>query len=188
MPRLIGYTRVSTEEQNPALQREALEQAGAVAIFEDRASGARLSRKGLADALAALEPGDTLAVWRLDRLGRSLRQLIETAESIRERGAHLRSLTESLDTGSAAGRVLFHVIGALAEFERETIRERVTAGMATAKRHGKHVGRPARFTQAQADAARSLMAGGESRKATARMLGVNPSTLTRGLNRFPILS
>lgn len=188
MSRLIGYARVSTDDQNPALQREALEQAGAVAIYEDRASGARLSRKGLADALAALEPGDTLAVWRLDRLGRSLRQLIDTAESIRAKGAHLRTLTESFDTGTAGGRMLFHVLGALAEFERESIRERVTAGMATAKRHGKHVGRPAKFTRAQADAARSLMAGGESRTTTARMLGVNPSTLTRGLNRFPILS
>lgn len=185
MSRLIGYARVSTEDQNPALQRDALEKAGAVAIYEDRASGARLSRKGLADALASLQPGDTLAVWRLDRLGRSLRQLIETAESIREKGAHLRSLTESLDTGTAAGRVLFHVLGALAEFERETIRERVTAGMATAKRQGKHVGRPAKFTQAQADAARSQIDGGASRGEAARALRVDKSTLSRGLRRFP---
>lgn len=185
MSRLIGYARVSTEEQNPALQLEALEKAGAVMVFDDKASGARLSRKGLAAALAELGPGDTLAVWRLDRLGRSLRQLIETAESIREKGAHLRSLTESLDTASAAGRVLFHVLGALAEFERETIRERVTAGMATAKRQGKHVGRPSKFSQAQADAARSQIEGGASRAEVARALRVDKSTLSRGLRKYP---
>lgn len=184
MSRIIGYVRVSTADQNPAMQHAALEQAGASIVFEDRASGARSSRKGLADALAALEAGDTLAVWRLDRLGRSIRQLIETAESIQQRGAHLRSLTESIDTGSAAGRVLFHVLAALAEFERESIRERVTTGMATAQRHGKHVGRPARFTQAQADAARTLLADGASYAETARAFNVAESTLSRGLRRF----
>lgn len=181
--RIIGYARVSTADQNLGLQIEALSGAGADPIHEDRLSGARSERPGLAAALAALRPGDTLAVWRLDRLGRSLRQLIDTAETVRARGAHLRSLTESIDTGSAGGRVLFHVVGALAEFEREAIRERVTAGMATAKRQGKHVGRPAKFGQVQADAARTLLANGASWAEAARALSISESTLSRGLRR-----
>lgn len=182
--RIVGYARVSTGDQNLGMQTEALAAIGADPIHEDRASGAKADRPGLATALADLGPGDTLAVWRLDRLGRSLRQLIDTAETIRARGAHLRSLTESIDTGTAGGRVLFHVVGALAEFEREAIRERVTAGMATAKRQGRHVGRPSKFGQVQADAARRLLDAGSSWAETARALSVSESTLSRGLRRF----
>ena len=182
--RIVGYARVSTGDQNLALQIEALAAIGADPIHKDRASGGKADRPGLAAALVDIGPGDTLAVWRLDRLGRSLRQLIDTAETVRARGAHLRSLTESIDTGSAGGRVLFHVVGALAEFEREAIRERVTAGMATAKRQGRHVGRPGKFGQAQADAARRLLASGSSWAETARALAVSQSTLSRGLRRY----
>lgn len=182
--RIVGYARVSTGDQNLALQAEALAAIGADPVHDDRASGAKADRPGLAAAIADLRPGDTLAVWKLDRLGRSLRQLIDTADAIRERGAHLRSLTESLDTGTAGGRVLFHVLGALAEFERESIRERVTAGMATAQRQGRHVGRPAKFGRVQADAARTLLSGGASWAETARALGVSESTLSRGLRRY----
>ena len=181
--RIVGYARVSTGDQSLDLQTEALAKIGADPIRQDRASGAKADRPGLAAALADLAPGDTLAVWRLDRLGRSLRQLIDTAEAIAARGANLRSLTESLDTGTAGGRVLFHVLGALAEFERESIRERVTAGMATAKRQGRHVGRPGKFGQTQADAARRLLAAGSSWAETARALSVSESTLSRGLRR-----
>lgn len=182
--RIVGYARVSTGDQSLDLQTEALAKIGAVPIHEDRASGTKADRPGLAAALSDLSPGDTLAVWRLDRLGRSLRQLIDTADAIRAKGAHLRSLTESLDTGTAGGRVLFHVLGALAEFERESIRERVTAGMATAKRQGRHVGRPGKFGIAQADAARRLLDAGSSWAETARALSVSESTLSRGLRRY----
>lgn len=185
MNRIIGYARVSTDDQSLGLQHDALHKAGAAVIFEDKASGAVPRRKGLDDALADLAPGDTLVVWRLDRLARSTKQLIEVAEVIQAKGAHFRSITEAIDTGTAAGRLIYHVLAAMAEFERESIRERVTAGMATAKRHGKHVGRPAKFTQAQADAARTLLGNGSSYSETARALGVDESTVSRGLRRFP---
>lgn len=182
--RIVGYARVSTGDQNLSLQTEALAGIGADPIHEDRASGAKADRPGLAAAVADLRPGDTLAVWKLDRLGRSLRQLIDTADAIQAKGAHLRSITQAIDTGTAGGRVLFHVLAALAEFERESIRERVTAGMATAKRQGRHVGRPGKFGQVQADAARRLLAAGSSWAETARALAVSESTLSRGLRRY----
>lgn len=185
MSRIIGYARVSTEDQNLAMQRDALEKAGASPIFEDKASGAVPRRTGLMAALAELQAGDTLAIWRLDRLGRSLRHLIETAETIQAKGCHLISLTESINTTTAAGRVLFNLLGALAEFERETISERVTAGMASAKRHGKHMGRPSKFTRAQADAARTMLAAGQSQGDVTRALNISRATLWRGLKAHP---
>jgi DNA invertase Pin-like site-specific DNA recombinase len=186
--RIIGYVRVSTVDQDAALQRDALMdlRPAPVEIVEDIMSGARADRPGLARALAMLEPGDTLAVWKLDRLGRSLRQLMDTAETINGKGAALKSITESIDTATAAGRVLYHVLGALAEFERETIRERVTAGMKAAKRAGIHTGRPAKMTAARVREARTFLADGKSWNEVCRLFDISQSTLSRALTRFAV--
>jgi DNA invertase Pin-like site-specific DNA recombinase len=139
---LIGYARVSTDEQDAALQLDALINAGCGAVFQDKASGASACRPALDDALKHLKPGDTLVAWRLDRLGRSLQHLIAIVTTLEERRVGFRSLTEAIDTNTAGGRLLFHVMGALAEFERSLIAERTRAGMAAAKARGRHVGRP----------------------------------------------
>jgi hypothetical protein len=141
-PRLVGYARISTDDQTTALQADALARAAVDVVFQEEASGANTARPVLAEALAALKSGDTLVVWRLDRLGRSLGHLIEVAGALRERGIFLRSLTEGFDTSTASGRLLYHVLGAVAEFEREVIKERTVAGMKAAKKRGTHVGRP----------------------------------------------
>lgn len=138
---LIGYARVSTEDQSLALQRDALRGAGCEEIFEDRASGAKADRPGLGRALERLRAGDTLIVWRLDRLGRSLKDLIVRAEELRERGVGLRSLQESIDTSSSGGELIFHMFGALAQFERALIRERTQAGLQAARARGRKGGR-----------------------------------------------
>ena len=127
---LIGYARVSTVEQTLALQEDALQAAGCAQVFTDTLSGAKAERPGLAQALAYLRPGDVLVVWRLDRLGRSLKGLIETLTLLDERGIGFKSLTEQLDTTTSGGKLIFHVFGALAEFERDLIRERTQAGLA----------------------------------------------------------
>ncbi|MEE4279148.1 MAG: recombinase family protein [Halieaceae bacterium] len=138
---LIGYTRVSTEDQSLALQRDALRGAGCEEIFADRASGTKADRPGLKRALERLRAGDTLIVWRLDRLGRSLKDLIVRAEELRERGVGLRSLQESIDTSSSGGELIFHMFGALAQFERALIRERTQAGLQAARARGRKGGR-----------------------------------------------
>jgi DNA invertase Pin-like site-specific DNA recombinase len=139
---LIGYARVSTVDQTLALQQDALVKAGCEKLFTDTASGSLAERPGLADALTFARSGDTLVVWRLDRLGRSLRQLIDTVTTLQERGIHFRSLQEQLDTGTSGGKLAFHVFGALAEFERDLIRERTRAGLTAARARGKVGGRP----------------------------------------------
>src|SRR5512135_78890 len=126
---LVGYARVSTEDQNLDLQRDALTEAGCERIFTDVASGAKDDRTGLAEALAFLRPGDTLVVWKLDRLGRSLKHLIETVTTLQAHQVGFRSLQESIDTTTSGGKLIFHVFGALAEFERDLIRERTQAGL-----------------------------------------------------------
>lgn len=138
---LIGYARVSTEDQSLALQRDALRDVGCEEIFEDRASGAKADRPGLKRALERLRAGDTLIVWRLDRLGRSLKDLIVRAEELRERGVCLRSLQESIDTSSSGGELIFHMFGALAQFERALVRERTQAGLQAARARGRKGGR-----------------------------------------------
>ena len=147
--RKIGYARVSTEDQNLDLQRDALSAAGCAVIYEDQVSGAvnGAGRKGLSDALAACGAGDVLVVWKLDRLGRSLLDLVELVERLKAAGVGLKVLTghgASVDTTTANGRLVFGIFAALAEFERELIRERTRAGMQAAKRCGRHVGRPRR--------------------------------------------
>jgi DNA invertase Pin-like site-specific DNA recombinase len=139
---LIGYARVSTIDQTLALQQDALAKAGCEKIFTDTASGSLAERPGLAEALTFARSGDTLVVWRLDRLGRSLRHLIDTMTTLADRGVHFRSLQEHLDTSTSGGKLVFHIFGALAEFEQDLIRERTTAGLAAARARGKVGGRP----------------------------------------------
>ena len=139
---LIGYARVSTHEQTLNLQQDALKEAGCDPIYTDTASGAQTERKGLQDALQYLRESDVLVVWRLDRLGRSLKHLIETITALEERGIGFKSLSESIDTTTSGGKLVFHVFGALAEFERDLIRERTKAGLAAARARGRMGGRP----------------------------------------------
>ena len=143
---LAGYARVSTLDQNPEPQLDALRTAGCDRIFEDRASGARSDRPGLAEALGWMRKGDTLVVWRLDRLGRSLPQLVATVRRLEAAGFGLRSLTEGIDTTTASGTLVFHVFGALAQFERDLTRERTLAGLAAARARGRRGGRPVKLT------------------------------------------
>ena len=153
---LIGYARVSTLDQTLALQQDALTEASCEHIFTDTASGTRTDRPGLTDALSHLRPGDTLVVWRLDRLGRSLGHLIDTIKDLQGRGIHFKSLQEQLDTGTSGGKLVFHVFGALAEFERDLVRERTHAGLAAARARGRLFGRPRRLTAQQVKQLRSL--------------------------------
>lgn len=139
---LIGYARISTDDQNLALQHDALTAAGCEKIYEDRISGARTERPGLTLALEVARAGDTLIVWRLDRLGRSLKDLIALAERLEQQKVGLKSLKEMLDTTSSGGRLIFHMFGALAEFERDLIRERTQAGLSAARARGRLGGRP----------------------------------------------
>ena len=138
---LIGYARVSTDDQSLDLQNDALAAAGCARIHRDKISGARADRPGLARALEELREGDTLVVWRLDRLGRSLKDLIAKAEELEARGVGLKSLHEAIDTTSSGGRLVFHMFGALAEFERNLVRERTQAGLRAARARGRLGGR-----------------------------------------------
>src|SRR5271157_4201979 len=181
-PMLLGYARVSTVDQNLALQRDALTEVGCAKIFTEQMSGAVTDRPALHDALEFARSGDTLIVWKLDRLARSMKQLIETVETLRMRGIGFRSLTEALDTTTAQGRLVFHMFGALAEFERSLIRERTRAGLVAAKRAGRTGGRPPKLTEDDLDIARTLLANPDITVAdVADRLGVSPATLYRYL-------
>src|SRR4051794_32546633 len=177
---LLGYARVSTIDQNLALQRDALTEAGCQKIFTEQISGAVTDRPALCEALAFARSGDTLIVWKLDRLARSMKQLIETIEDLRQRGIGFRSLTEALDTTTPQGRLVFHMFGALAEFERSLIRERTQAGLAAARRLGRTGGRPPKLTDNDIEAAKSLLANPDIPVTKiAHRLGVSPATLYR---------
>lgn len=139
---LIGYARVSTDDQNLNLQRDALNHCGCTQIFEDQLSGAKAGRPGLQKALHYMRDGDTLVVWRLDRLSRSLKDLIEMVATLEAKGIGLKSLQEAIDTSSSSGKLIFHIFGALAEFERNLIRERTQAGLQAARARGRKGGRP----------------------------------------------
>lgn len=139
---LIGYARVSTQDQTLDLQRDALIKAGCEKIFTDTASGAKAERKGLEEALAYVRKGDTLVVWKLDRLGRSLKDLIERITALNNRKIGFKSITENIDTTTSGGKLVFHIFGALAEFERDIIRERTQAGLIAARARGRKGGRP----------------------------------------------
>jgi DNA invertase Pin-like site-specific DNA recombinase len=139
---LIGYARVSTQDQTLHLQRDALRKIGCDKIFTDTASGAATERQGLAEALDYVREGDTLVVWKLDRLGRSLKHLIETITHLNNRNIGFKSITENIDTTTSGGKLIFHIFGALAEFERDIIRERTNAGLQAARARGRFGGRP----------------------------------------------
>jgi DNA invertase Pin-like site-specific DNA recombinase len=146
---LIGYARVSTQDQNLELQLDALRAAGCGMVYQDKASGAKTDRPGLDEAFSHLRAGDTLVVWRLDRLGRTLRHLIETVSDLEAKGIGFRSLQESIDTTTSSGKLIFHVFGALAEFERNLTRERTQAGLTAARARGRKGGRPRKLDSAQ---------------------------------------
>jgi DNA invertase Pin-like site-specific DNA recombinase len=176
---LIGYARVSSEEQNLALQRDALTHAGCERIFEEKASGARSARVVLAETLSHLRPGDTLAVWKLDRLGRSVKGLVDLVEDLAKRGIGFKSITDSIDTSTPAGRFFFHVMASLAQMERELIIERTRAGLAAAKKQGRIGGRKRLMTPAKIESAKRLLASGSTPRDVADSLGVSVPTLYR---------
>jgi DNA invertase Pin-like site-specific DNA recombinase len=178
-PRLVGYARISTDDQTTALQADALMRAAVDVVVQEEASGKNTARPVLAKTLATLRSGDTLVIWRLDRLGRSLAHLIEVATVLRERGVFLRSFTEGFDTSTASGRLLYHVLGAVAEFEREVIKERTVAGMKAAKKRGTHVGRPKALAGSRLAEAGRMLAAGKSQIETARILRVSRATIQR---------
>jgi len=154
---LIGYARVSTDDQDSALQRDALTEAGCEKIFDETMSGARADRAELKAALDFARKGDVLVVWKLDRLARSLTQLIDTVERMQGKGIGFRSLTETIDATSAGGRLIFHIFGALAEFERAIIRERTRAGLRAARERGHVGGRPPALSTHDKEIARNLL-------------------------------
>jgi DNA invertase Pin-like site-specific DNA recombinase len=181
---LVGYARVSTSDQDIALQMDALKQAGCKRIFRDTASGAKVDRAGLWEALEFLREGDTLLVWRLDRLGRSLTHLIETVTNLENRGVGFRSLQESIDTTTSGGRLIFHVFGALAEFERNLIRERTRAGLAAARARGRKGGRPRVLDKKKVDLAHKLYKEEKyTIKEICQILGISKPTLYAYLRR-----
>jgi DNA invertase Pin-like site-specific DNA recombinase len=178
----VGYARVSTGEQTLARQVMALEAAGCSRILTDQGiSGAKFIRPGLAEALAQLREGDMLVVWRLDRLGRSLPHLITIVNDLADRGIDFKSLTESIDTSSSGGRVVFSMMAALAEFERSLISERTRAGMQAARVNGQRMGRPPALTQAQKEAAVAEVLRGQSLDAVAERYNVHVRTLRRAI-------
>jgi DNA invertase Pin-like site-specific DNA recombinase len=179
---LVGYARVSTQDQDLSLQLDALQEAGCDKVFTEKASGAQRDRPQLQAALEYMRDKDTLVVWKLDRLARSLKQLIETVEALGERGIGLRSLTESLDTTTSGGKLVFHLFAALAEFERSVIRERTRSGLQSARRRGRLGGRPPALTSQDLAEAKALLRDPEITVAqVAKRLGVASSTLYRHL-------
>jgi DNA invertase Pin-like site-specific DNA recombinase len=178
MPAIVGYARVFTSDQDLAGQKHRLQAAGACRVFEDVTSGKSLERPGLAELLNYLRPGDTLAVVRLDRLGRSLRELLDIVEALNKREVALLSLEEKLDTSSAAGELVFHVFGALAQFEWRLIAERTRDGMIAARAKGSRPGRPL-LDREKLEAALLLVKGGISPTKAARQAGLGRSTLYR---------
>lgn len=176
----IGYARISTDKQTTSAQRRALEAAECEKIIEEQASGAR-DRPQLAAALDGLDEGDTLIVWKFDRLGRSLPDLLDIVTKIEDRFAHLVSLTEQIDTSTSSGRMVFHVMGALAQFERDLISERTKAGLEAARADGIRLGRPPALTPSQIKHAQRLIADGESPPRVAKSLKVGASTLRAAL-------
>lgn len=176
---LIGYIRVSTSEQNTDLQRNALMSANCDLILEDKISGKSRDRPGLKKALRALGRGDTLVVWKLDRLGRSMQHLVMLTEELRERGVNFRSLTDSIDTSTPMGRFFFHVMGALAEMERELIVERTRAGLAAARENGRVGGRRRLMTPEITERARRMLAQGATLLQVSLVIGVSVKTLYR---------
>jgi DNA invertase Pin-like site-specific DNA recombinase len=178
---LIGYARVSTAEQDLTPQLHALREAGCERTFSDKASGAKANRVGLADALSHARPGDVLVVWKLDRLGRTMKGLVDLAADLAQRGIGFRSLTDGIDTAGTAGKLVFHIMAAMAEMERDLNRERTTAALAVARREGRVGGRKTVMTPNRLAAARKLLASGMPMREIAPAIGVSVPTLYRHL-------
>lgn len=176
---MIGYARVSTHEQNLELQITALKKAGCKKILEDKLSGSRAERPGLTKVLDLLRKGDMMVVWKLDRLGRSVKQLVDLVTELHREGIQFKSLTDSIDTGTASGRFFFHVMASLAEMERELTVERTRAGLAAARKLGRVGGRKRRMTENKVKAAKRLLADGTPPREVAQNLGVSVPTLYR---------
>jgi DNA invertase Pin-like site-specific DNA recombinase len=176
---LIGYARVSTEDQLLDLQLDALKNAGCVRIFNDRISGSRSYRPGLEEALSHLRTGDILVTWKLDRLGRTVKGLVDLIAQLAEQGIQFRSLTDGIDTTTPAGRFFFHVMASLAQMERELIAERTKAGLIAAKKRGRIGGRRRLLTPGKVDSARRLLESGMAPREVAQNLGVSIPTLYR---------
>src|SRR5437773_306224 len=177
----IGYCRVSTDDQNPDLQLAALKRAGCKQIFTDKATGAHVKRPELAKCLKLLKDGDTLIVWKLDRLGRSLHDLIGLLDDLKTRGVDFRSVTESIDTATPTGRAMWQMVGILAELERSLIQERTKAGRAAAQARGVKMGRKLLLSAQQVAHARKLVGQGEHPNDVAQSLKVSRRTLYRAL-------
>lgn len=182
---LVGYARVSTQDQNPDLQRDALAAAGCGRVFEDEASGSRADRPGLAQALDYARDGDVLVVWKLDRLGRSLSHLIATVAALQDKGVGFRSITEAIDTTTPGGRLVFHLFGALGEFERDLIRERTRAGLAAAATRGRKGGRKPVATAELVERARVMIAKGLTVREAAARLRIGKTALYAALRGPP---
>jgi DNA invertase Pin-like site-specific DNA recombinase len=176
---LIGYARVSTQDQNLDLQIEALTKAGCKKVFDDKISGSRAERPGLTKALEMLRDGDTLVVWKLDRLGRSVKNLVDLVGELHKRGVQFKSLTDAIDTGTPSGRFFFHVMASLAEMERELTVERTRAGLEIARQLGRKGGRKRQMTDSKIESAKKLLANGVPPKDVAKNLGVSVPTLYR---------
>lgn len=179
---LVGYARVSSQDQSPALQLDALKAAGCERVFAEKASGAQRDRPALSAALSYMREGDSLVVWKLDRLARSLPQLIETVARLDDAGVGLLSLTEAIDTSTAGGKLIFHIFGALAEFERSVIRERTRAGLKAARDRGRKGGRPPALSAADLAAAKAMLSDPAiTVTEIAKRLNISPATLYRHL-------
>ena len=176
---LIGYARVSTEDQSLDLQLDALRQAGCERVFTDKASAAKTHRPGLSEAQSHLRAGDLLVVWKLDRLGRSVKGLVDLVEELDQQGVQFRSLTDGIDTTTPHGRFFFHMMASLAQMERELTAERTKAGLDAARRRGRMVGRKRRMTPSKIESAKQLLGGGMSPREVAHNLGVSIPTLYR---------
>jgi DNA invertase Pin-like site-specific DNA recombinase len=176
---LIGYARVSTQDQNLELQRDALTKTGCQKVFEDKVSGTRADRPGLAKAMEMLRESDTLVVWKLNRLGRSVKQLVDLVGELQKQGVQFKSLTDAIDTGTPSGRFFFHVMGSLAEMERDLIVERTRAGLDVARQLGRKGGRKPKMTDSKIASAKELLSSGVPPKDVANNLGVSVPTLYR---------
>ncbi len=176
---LVGYARVSTQDQNLELQFSALKKIGCAKLYQDQLSGARNNRPGLQLALEVLRKGDTLVVWKLDRLGRTVKGLIDLVNQLHQKDIHFKSITDNVDTSTPSGRFFFHVMASLAQMERELVAERTKAGLAAARSQGRVGGRKRKMTKSKIESAKKLLASGSLPKDVARNLGISIPTLYR---------
>jgi len=176
---LVGYARVSTQDQNLELQLKALKKIGCKKLCQDQISGTKNNRPGLQLALEVLRKGDTLVVWKLDRLGRTVKGLVDLVNKLHQNGTHFKSITDNVDTSTPSGRFFFHIMASLAQMERELVGERTRAGLAAAKAQGRIGGRKRKMTKSKIESAKKLLASGTLPKDVARNLGVSIPTLYR---------